>query len=99
MQFRLVPRYNFNCLSFSVATDRSDGGILDSVVSFADKLKMFRGVMSTTSFGYAKLTHSLKEATMFIYEHSDHETATHAVIVDVIETKTGKVETFFVEYK
>lgn len=32
MQFRLVPKYDFNCLSFSVSTDRSDKNVFDSLV-------------------------------------------------------------------
>lgn len=99
MQFRLVSKYDFNCLSFSVSTDRSDKTVFDSLVGFAQTLAVFRNVLKTTSFGYAKLTHSLKESAVFVYEHSDHETATHAVTVEVTNTKTGESETFYVEYK
>lgn len=99
MEFRLVPKYDYNCLAFSVATDRSDSGLMDSVASFAAKLKIFQGVLETTNFGYPKLTHSLSTTTRFEHSESDHETATHAVVVEVITRKSGETETFYVEYK
>ena len=99
MEFRLVPQYSFNCLAFSVATDRSDSGLMDSVNSFAAKLKSFQGVLEATNFGYPKLTHNLSATTQFEHSESDHETVTHVVVVEVITRKNGETQTFYVEFK